>query len=80
MDPFANPNDDRRTPVNNMIKKLLKLRLTILLEHTPVTKKSTGGYHIISRPSEAELDYEAEGEAKMVTVNKLIAELENIAY
>ena len=79
MSTFSDPNDDRRTPVNNMIQKLLQLRLAILAKHTPVTRKTSGGY-FVNQASEEELAYQIEGEAKMVTVNKLIAELELIAY
>ncbi len=78
LSPFSDPNDSRTDAINRMIHKLLALRLKVLKEHTPVTKNSSGGYHI-STPSKKELDYEAVGAAKMEKLNEILAELEAIA-
>lgn len=76
--PFSDPNDARKAPVNRMIRKLLALRSKALRSSQSMSKFTSHGNPIFI--SEADQKAELQKYANIREIDKLIKQLEQIAY
>ncbi len=76
--PFSIPNDSRKAPVNRMIRKLLALRDKALRSSKHLPQFTSHGNPIFI--SEADQNAELQKYANIRELDKLISQLEQIAY
>jgi len=78
MNPFSDPNDSRKAPVNRMIRKLLALRAKALRSSQALPKITSHGNPIFI--SEDDQKAELKKYANIRVIDNMITQLEQIAY
>lgn len=76
MSAFADPNDDRKDPVNRMIQKLVALRNKALRDSKSMPRLTSHGNPICL--DQGERDNELRKYANIRVIDNLISKLENI--